>query len=95
MTGARVTHQCQPRVTLPGMRDTLTVRLTEELAEALQRESRESGVARGEIVRQAIAARLRKTRSASVMARHFGAVRGPADLSTNKVYRRAWTRRRA
>lgn len=75
------------------MRDTLTVRLSEDLAEALRREARQSGLPKGEIVRQAIAARLRKSASASVMARHFGLMRGPADLSTNKAYRRAWTKK--
>ena len=77
------------------MRDTLTVRLTEDLAEGLRREARESGVPKGEIVRQAIAARLRKTSDQSVMSRHFGVMRGPADLSTNKAYRRVWTKKRA
>jgi Ribbon-helix-helix protein, copG family len=76
------------------MRDTLTVRLTEDLAEALQEEARSSGLPKGEIVRQAIAARLRQTAFRSVMARHFGTVRGPSDLSTNKSYRRAWTKKR-
>lgn len=77
------------------MRDTVTVRLTEELADALQREARQSGVPKGEIVRQALAARLRPSSSHSVMARHFGVMRGPADLSTNKAYRRAWAKKRA
>lgn len=77
------------------MADTLTVRLGEELAEALRREALESGVSRGEIVREAVAARLRQTSTLAVMERHFGTVRGPADLSTNKAYRRAWTKRRA
>ena len=76
------------------MADTLTIRLGSELAEALQREARQSGVSRGEIVRQAVAARLRRTASLPVMERHFGSVRGPSDLSTNKTYRRAWTKRR-
>ena len=76
------------------MRDTLTVRLGEELAEALQREARHSGVPKGEIVRQAITARLRKTSSLPVISRHFGVMSGPADLSTNKAYRRAWTKKR-
>ena len=76
------------------MRDTLTVRLSEELAEALQREARQSGIPKGELVRQAIAARLKKTGSLSVMSRHFGAMQGPADLSTNKAYRRAWRKKR-
>ena len=75
------------------MRETLTIRLTDELAEALRREARESGIPRGELVRHAVAARLRKS-SPSVMARYFGAMRGPSDLSTNKAYRRSWTKKR-
>jgi predicted DNA-binding protein len=73
---------------------TLTVRLSEDLAEALHRASRETGVAKGEIVRQAVAAHLKKTRDLSVMSRHFGTMQGPADLSTNKAYRRAWGKKR-
>jgi hypothetical protein len=76
------------------MAETLTVRLGEELAEALRKEARESGLSRGEVVRQAIAARVRQTGSPTVMQRHFGTMRGPADLSTNKAYRRAWTKKR-
>jgi len=77
------------------MRETLTVRLSDDLAEALRREARRSGVPKGHIARQAIAARLRTTTDHSVIARYFGAMRGPADLSTNKAYRRAWTKKRA
>jgi hypothetical protein len=76
------------------MRSTLTFRLPEELADALGRAARESGVAKGDIVRQAVAAHLNRGASQSVMSRHFGAMRGPADLSTNKAYRRAWTKKR-
>ena len=75
------------------MGDTLTVRLPEELADALRREAHQSGVPKGEIVRQALVARLRPAMSQSVIARHFGVMRGPADLSTNKAYRRAWTKK--
>lgn len=77
------------------MGETLTVRLGEALAQALRREARQSGIPRGELVRQAIAARLRTVPSPSVMARHFGVMRGPEDLSTNKAYRRAWTKKRS
>ena len=73
------------------MRDTLAVRLSEELAQALEREARQSGVAKGEVVRQAIATHPRKDNSPSVMSRYFGVMRGPADLGTNRAYRRAWT----
>ena len=76
------------------VQETLTIRLGEELAEALQRESRQTGLSKGEIARQAIAARLRKAGGLPVMSRHFGAMRGPVDLSTNKAYRRAWTKKR-
>jgi len=74
--------------------ETLTIRLGEELAEALQRESRQTGLSKGEIARQAIAARLRTAGGLTVMSRHFGAMRGPSDLSTNKAYRRAWSKKR-
>ena len=77
------------------MHDTLTVRLTDDLAEALRAEARLSGLPKGEIVRKAIAARLRQAGAVSVMSRHFGEMRGPADLSTNKAYRRAWKKKRA
>jgi ribbon-helix-helix CopG family protein len=76
------------------MGDTLTIRLSDELAEALRREARESGIPKGELVRQAIADHLHKSGSPSVMSRHFGTMRGPADLSTNKTYRRTWTKKR-
>ena len=71
------------------MRDTLAVRLSEELAAALARAARESGVSKGEIVRQAIAAHLRNDARSSVMSQYVGVMRGPADLSTNRAYRRA------
>lgn len=72
---------------------TFTIRLSEDLADALRRESRQSGLPQGEIVRQAITARLRGSRPASAMSRHFGVMRGPADLSTSKAYRRTWGRK--
>jgi hypothetical protein len=70
------------------MREALTIRLTDDLAEALAREAKESGLPKGEIVRQAIAARLARKPAGSVMARYTGLIDGPADLSTNKAYRR-------
>ena len=75
------------------MPSTLTVRLNDELAEALQKASRESGVPKGDIVRQAVTAHLRKSAGRSVMSRYFGIISGPRDLSTNKAYRRAWTKK--
>lgn len=77
------------------MQDTLTIRLGGPLAEALAREARETGLAKGEIARQALEARLRRGGTLAVMQRHFGIVRGPADLSTNRTYRRNWKRKTA
>jgi Ribbon-helix-helix protein, copG family len=77
------------------MNATLTIRISEELARALQEEARQSGLTKGEIARQAIEERLRRKGKLSVMQRHFGAMRGPADLSTNKAYRRSWNKKRA
>ena len=75
------------------MNQTLTIRLGEQLARALREEARQTGLARGEIARQALKARLRGNSQLSVMRRYFGTVRGPADLSANKSYRRAWGKR--
>jgi len=76
------------------MSDTLTIRLGERLAQALRDEARQTGLPKGQIARQALELHLRGTRRLSVMRRYFGAVRGPADLSSNKTYRRAWGKRR-
>jgi hypothetical protein len=72
------------------MGETLSIRLDDVLADALGRESRETGLPKGEIVRRALAAQLDRRLCASTIAGHFGTVRGPADLSTNRDYRRAW-----
>ena len=77
------------------MNETLTIRLGEKLAHALREEARQTGLAKGEIARQALESRLRHGGKLSVMQRHFGAMRGPADLSTNKSYRRSWGKQRA
>jgi hypothetical protein len=76
------------------MGDTLTIRLSDELADALRREARQAGIPRGELVRQAIVEKLEKREALPVMSRYFGSMRGPADLSTNKAYRRAWNKKR-
>jgi len=72
------------------MSETLTIRLGEDLGEALREESRLTGLPKGEIARQALEARLRASRRLTVMRRYAGTMRGPADLSTNKAYRRTW-----
>ena len=77
------------------MNETLTIRLGETLAQALRKEARQTGLARGEIARQALATRLQHRGKLVVMTRYFGAMRGPADLSTNNAYRRSWNQKRA
>jgi hypothetical protein len=77
------------------MGDTLTIRLGEKLAFALKEESRRTGLAKGEIARQALESRLQSAGKLSVIERHFGCIDGPSDLSTNKTYRRIWKKKRA
>jgi hypothetical protein len=76
------------------MNQTLTIRLGDKLAYALSEESRRTGLAKGEIARQALESRLQSTGKLSVMERHFGCMSGPPDLSANKAYRRNWKTRR-
>ena len=76
------------------MNATLTIRLGEDLAQALEEEAVKSGLSKGEIARQAIAARLEGSGRRSTLQRHFGVMSGPADLSTNKEYRRTWNKGR-
>jgi hypothetical protein len=52
-------------------------------------------LAKGEIARQALELRLQRSGKLAVMSRHFGTVRGPADLSTNKSYRKQWGKKPA
>jgi hypothetical protein len=76
------------------MSETLTIRLGERLAHALKEEARQTGLPKGEIARQALELRLQRSGKLSVMDRHFGSMRGPTDLSTNKAYRRTWNKKR-
>jgi metal-responsive CopG/Arc/MetJ family transcriptional regulator len=75
------------------MNDTLTIRLGEKLANALDEESRLTGLSKSEIVRQALTTFLERKRRSTVIGRYFGVIQGPADLSTNKDYRRDWKKR--
>jgi len=77
-----------------GMSETLSIRLDEKLAEALRQEARQTGLAKGEIARQALESRLRRGGKLAVMQHYFGTMSGPSDLSTNKTYRRNWNKRR-
>lgn len=65
------------------------------MAQALCEESRQTGLARGEIARQALEARLAGGARLTVMPRYFGSVRGPKDLSTNRRYHRTWGKKPA
>jgi hypothetical protein len=72
------------------MDESLTIRLGSELGRALEAAARKEGISKGELARQALADRLRKPGTLSVMGRHFGSMQGPRDLSVNKGYRRQW-----
>jgi len=76
------------------MNDMLTIRLGEELAHALEKEAKQTGLAKGVIARQALEARLQSGGKLAVMHRYFGSMQGPSDLSTNKIYRRNWGKKR-
>ena len=77
----------------PAMNESLTIRLGTDLARALQEEAQQTGLSKGEVARQALAARLEHRGRLAVMSRYFGAMSGPTDLSTNKAYRRTWGRK--
>ena len=74
------------------MNDTLSIRLGEKLALALEDEARQTGLTKGEIARQALETRLNQRGKLRVMNRYFGVIAGTPDLSTNKAYRRKWKR---
>lgn len=78
-----------------GMNDTLTIRLGAKLAQALHLEAQQTGLPKGEIARQALSVHFGAVGGTSTMQRHFGVMSGPADLSTNKSYRRSWSKKRA
>jgi hypothetical protein len=69
------------------MGQTITVRLTPDLARWLDEESRTTGISQGELVR----AQLQKAKAGSrqPFMRLAGAVRGPRDLSTRKGFSRS------
>jgi len=76
------------------MNESLTIRLGEKLAHALQEEARKTGLAKGEVVRQALESRLKHRGKLAVIRRNFGVINGPPDLSTNKTYKQSWTKKR-
>ncbi len=69
------------------MGQTITVRLTKELAEWLEQTSRQAGLPQGRIVRE----QLERARAASATQSFLklaGSVRGPKDLSSRKGFSR-------
>jgi metal-responsive CopG/Arc/MetJ family transcriptional regulator len=66
------------------MRNTITVRLPEDLAEWLDSASRKAGVPRGRIVRDQL--QLARKREKQPFLHLAGSVEGPRDLSTRKGF---------
>ena len=85
----------RPCNTISVVNASLTIRLEEELAQALEQEAGRVGVSKGEIVRQALVARLKAPGPSTTLKRHFGVMSGPRDLSTNRDYRRVWGKPRS
>ena len=69
------------------MGDTITVRLTEDLAEWLKSTARKTGVPVGRLVREELE-RARRETGAKPFMRHCGSINGPADLSSRKGFSR-------
>lgn len=67
------------------MSDTITVRLTEELAEWLKSTARKTGVPVGRLVREELERARRQTGDKPFM-RYAGVISGPPDLSSRKGY---------
>jgi len=72
------------------------VRVQDELLEALEAEARRVSRPKGQIVRQALEARLTPARGAALQkfAKYVGVVNGPPDLSTNRRHLANLGRRR-
>lgn len=68
------------------MRNTITVRLPEDLAAWLESTAKKSGIAQGRIIREQLDKARRET--ARPFLRLAGAVSGPANLSTRKGFSR-------
>jgi len=69
------------------MGQTLTVRLTKELAAWLEQTAAETGVSQGKLVRDQLE-RAKAAASSQAFMRLAGAVRGPRDLSQRKGFTR-------
>ena len=69
------------------MGQTLTIRLTKDLAAWLEQTAAETGVSQGKLVRDQLE-RARAASSTQTFMRLAGAVRGPRDLSERKGFTR-------
>ncbi len=69
------------------MGQTITVRLTKDLAEWLEQAAAEAGVSQGKLVRDQLE-RAREAASTQTFMRLAGVVRGPRELSTRKGFTR-------
>lgn len=69
------------------MTHTITVRLTEELERWLDKLSRETGIPKGQIIREQLEKARAETKGRKFM-RLAGTVEGPADLSSRRGYAR-------
>jgi len=69
------------------MSQTITIRLTKDLADWLEQTAAETGVSQGKLVRDQLEL-ARAAASSQVFMRLAGAVRGPRDLSGRKGFRR-------
>jgi len=70
------------------MGQTLTIRLTRQLSEWLERAAAETGRSQGEIVREQLE-QARAGRSSQPFMRLAGRARGPKDLSSRKGFSKA------
>jgi len=69
------------------MGQTITIRLTKELAEWLEQTAAETGVSQGQLVRDQLE-RARAAAASQAFMRLAGIVHGPRDLSTRKGFSR-------
>jgi predicted DNA-binding protein len=67
------------------MSDTITIRLTDELASWLKSTARKTGVPVGRLVREQLE-RARQEMGNKPYMRHAGSIDGPADLSSRKGF---------
>lgn len=78
------------------MGQSLTIRLDDELAEALETKAQKANRSRGQIVREALAEHLSDVKPSALQAldKYAGRMRGPKDLSTHKKHLAGMGRKR-